>query len=105
MERAALSRAAGSPPPLFCVGAVLVLRMVPLGNMKLKTVELRSNDARRPCACSWLIKASTSPCEKADGFDPLRICEGLKVVVIGLPWKYWTMTLFKCGSDIAAANV
>jgi len=80
------------------------LRTVPLGNMKLKTVELRSNDARRPCACSWLIRASASPCEKAEGFDPLRICDGLKVVVIGWPWKYWTITLFKCGSDIAAAS-
>src|SRR5215831_4315499 len=86
------------------VGLVSVVKTVPLGSRKLKTVELKSKPANAPCRKRLLTSCSTSPCENWDGLVPGNMWEGVNVEVIGSLLKYCIITLFKLVSAIAAAK-
>src|SRR5271157_2238415 len=78
-----------------------VFRIVPLGSMKLKTVELRSNASKAPESDILPTIASTSPWEKTVGAGPGSTCEPRKFEVIWPLGKYCTITLFRFRSDMA----
>src|SRR6516165_6638453 len=97
--------AAALPAGLMAdVGLVSVVKTVPLGSRKLKTVELKSKPANAPCRKRLFTSCSTSPCENWDGLVPGNMWEGVNVEVIGSLLKYCIITLFKLVSAIAAAK-
>ena len=56
----------------LCEEAGLSLRTVPLGSMKLKTVEVKSKVVSSPCMKSCCTRLSISPCETMTGAGPDR---------------------------------
>ena len=86
------------------VGLVSVAKTVPLGSMKLKTVEVNSKPTNAPCMKRLFTNCSTSPCENWDGLVPGNMWEGINVEAIGSLLKYCIITLFKLVSAIAAAK-
>lgn len=73
-----------------------IVRTDPLGSMKSKTVEPKSNPESLPASWSEVSRASASVCENESGGVPSRTVEGRNVLVIAAaPRKYWIRTLFK----------